>query len=89
MNSLGGMYLGYGTGNSDFGHVDRTGDSAAEGSFGATGGSAAITANRCPGGCEIYISYYMYICILYMYYMIYLILYYILLYVIIHVICCF
>ncbi|CAJ1356641.1 unnamed protein product, partial [Effrenium voratum] len=54
-------YLGYGTGNSDFGalddvfrhtrlsapgHVDRSGDSAAEGSFGATGGSAAITANR-------------------------------------------
>lgn len=47
MNSLGGMYLGYGTGNSDFSHVDRSGDSAAEGSFGATGGSAAITANRC------------------------------------------
>ncbi|CAJ1405861.1 unnamed protein product [Effrenium voratum] len=46
MGCLGGMYLGYGTGNSDFGHVDRSGDSAAEGSFGATGGSAAITANR-------------------------------------------
>ena len=28
------------------GHVERSGDSAAEGSFGATGGSAAITANR-------------------------------------------
>eukprot|EP00913_Durusdinium_trenchii_P016441 g15455.t1 len=27
-------------------HVERAGDSAAEGSFGATGGSAAITANR-------------------------------------------
>ncbi|OLQ11910.1 Phthiocerol synthesis polyketide synthase type I PpsA [Symbiodinium microadriaticum] len=46
MNSLGGMYLGYGTGNSDFGHVERTTDGSAEGSFGATGGSAAITANR-------------------------------------------
>lgn len=46
MNSLGGMYLGYGVGNSDFGHVERAGDTAAEGSFGATGGSAAITANR-------------------------------------------
>jgi len=28
------------------GHVERAGDTAAEGSFGATGGSAAITANR-------------------------------------------
>nr|AQS99298.1 type I polyketide synthase [Gambierdiscus excentricus] len=46
MGSLGGMYLGYGTGTSDFGFVDRSTDSGAEGSFGATGGSAAITANR-------------------------------------------
>jgi polyketide synthase-associated protein len=46
MNSLGGMYLGYGSGNSDFGHVDRSTDASGEGSFGATGGSAAITANR-------------------------------------------
>jgi polyketide synthase-associated protein len=46
MNSLGGMYLGYGSGNSDFGYIQKTNDSSAEGSFGATGGSAAITANR-------------------------------------------
>nr|AQS99221.1 type I polyketide synthase [Gambierdiscus polynesiensis] len=46
MGSLGGMYLGYGTGTSDYGYVDRSTDSGAEGSFGATGGSAAITANR-------------------------------------------
>lgn len=46
MGSLGGMYLGYGTGTSDFNFVERTNDAGAEGSFGATGGSAAITANR-------------------------------------------
>mmetsp|Transcript_61872 Transcript_61872/g.180834 ORF Transcript_61872/g.180834 Transcript_61872/m.180834 type:complete len:1030 (-) Transcript_61872:170-3259(-) len=46
MGSLGGMYAGYATGGSDFGFVERTTDSGAEGSFGATGGSAAITANR-------------------------------------------
>lgn len=46
MNSLGGMYLGYGSANSDYGYVERSADSASEGSFGATGGSAAITANR-------------------------------------------
>jgi len=46
MHSIGGVYMGYGSNTSDFGHVERSNDSGAEGSFGATGGSAAITANR-------------------------------------------
>lgn len=46
LNSLGGMYLGYGTSTSDYSFVESSGDAGAEGSFRATGGSAAITANR-------------------------------------------
>ncbi|CAE8714194.1 unnamed protein product [Polarella glacialis] len=46
MNSLGGMYLGYGTAAPDWQNVQRTGDGGAESSFGATSGSASITANR-------------------------------------------
>mmetsp|Transcript_60235 Transcript_60235/g.127594 ORF Transcript_60235/g.127594 Transcript_60235/m.127594 type:complete len:765 (-) Transcript_60235:140-2434(-) len=46
MNSTGGMYLGFGTGTSDFNFMQKSNDSSAEGSFGATGGSAAICANR-------------------------------------------
>jgi len=46
MNSTGGMYLGFGTGSSDFNFLERDRDSGAEGSFGATGGSAAIASNR-------------------------------------------
>jgi len=46
MNSTGGMYLGFGTGTSDFNYMERNNDASAEGSFGATGGSAAICSNR-------------------------------------------
>lgn len=46
MNSTGGMYLGFGTNTSDFNYMEKSRDAGAEGSFGATGGSAAICANR-------------------------------------------
>jgi len=46
MNSTGGMYLGFGTQTSDFNFMQKSNDQSAEGSFGATGGSAAICANR-------------------------------------------